>query len=1119
VNKEELRSTYQNEAGVKQLSDKLTQGVLHAYIKGLAGSSQAFILYGVFCNTQKYQLVILNNKEDAIYFFNDIENISGLKEQVFFFPLSEKIPYQPEQTDNTNILMRAEMLNSINKDNRPKIIVTYPEALYEKVITRQNLLKNTLDIEVGKHYTIDFIDELMLTYNFEKVDFVYAPGQFAIRGGIVDIFSYSNENPYRIEFFDDTVESIRLFDTLTQLSKQRLNKISILPNIQENIIAEKRQSLLQYLPSDTTIWINSIDLTKNQIQKKYNQANELYQKQQKSLIEQIKPEELYIDADKFYEELLHFNIIQTGVSNELNSSYILNYHFVPQPSFNKNFDLLSHNLNELAEKKYINLILADNSKQVDRLNNIFKDKQNQVNLSPVKLQIKEGFIDHINKIACYTDHQIFERYYRYRLKEGFNKTKEALTLKDLLSLQKGDYVTHIDYGIGQYSGLEKINVNGKEQEAIRLIYKGGDVLYVSIHSLHRIAKYSGKEGAQPVLNKLGTNTWQNLKAKTKKKVKEIAYDLIKLYAKRKSTKGFAFSPDTYLQHELEASFIYEDTPDQYKATIAVKKDMEALYPMDRLICGDVGFGKTEIAIRAAFKAVNDSKQVAVLCPTTILSLQHFKNFSERLKEMPCKVDYINRFKSTKKIKETLGKLASGEIDILIGTHRILAKDVKFKDLGLLIIDEEQKFGVGAKDKLKLIKTGVDTLTLTATPIPRTLQFSLMGARDLSVINTPPPNRYPVQTEIQTFNEALIRDKIYYEVQRGGQVFFVHNRVQNIQEIAGMIQRVCPDIRVVVAHGQMDGLKLEEIMVDFMEGMYDVLVATTIIESGIDIPNANTIIINDAHNFGLSDLHQLRGRVGRSNKRAFCILLTQPMHMLTQEARKRLQTIEQFSDLGSGFSIAMKDLDIRGAGNLLGGEQSGFINELGYETYQKILDEAIAELKEEEFKELYEIELNENHEYVRDCQIETDMEILIPDWYVNNVNERLILYRELDDIKNEFELEKFHQKLTDRFGPLPAATTELIETLRLRWLAKDIGFEKIVLKNHVLYGYFISKKDSPYYNSVKFTKVLNYFQKHHNRIKMEEKNDKLRLVFTGVKDIKQAITCIAPILNPNSALEI
>lgn len=1111
MNLEELRNIYCNDAGVKQLSDKLSQGKLFSFLKNTAGSSLAFILQGIFYNTRKTQLVILNNKEDAIYFFNDIENITGLKEQVFFFPSSAKTPYQFEETDNANILMRAETLNAINKDNRPKIIVTYPDALYEKVITKQQLIKNTLDIEVSKKYSIDFIDELMLQYNFEKVDFVYAPGQFAVRGGIVDIFSYSNDNPYRIEFFDDEVESIRTFDTITQLSKQKMNRVSILPNIQEKNIALIRESLLQFIPIDTVVWINSIEWVKTEINKKYIRACELYNKQN-TLIEQIKPDELYINAEQFYNQLLNLRIVQTGITNELNCEFELNFHFLPQPSFNRNFDLLSQNLNQLSEKNYITLILADNSKQVDRLKNIFTDKHKEIKFNSIKLQIREGFIDHINKIACYTDHQIFERYYRYRLKEGFNKTKEAITLKDLLSLQKGDYVTHIDYGVGQYSGLEKININGKEQEAIRLIYKGGDVLYVSIHSLHRIAKYSGKEGTQPVLHKLGTNTWQTLKAKTKKKVKEIAFDLIKLYARRKSTRGYAFSPDTYLQNELEASFIYEDTPDQYKATVAVKKDMEAPYPMDRLVCGDVGFGKTEIAIRAAFKAVNDSKQVAILCPTTILSLQHYKNFSDRLKDMPCKVDYINRFKSSRKIKETLQKLANGEIDILIGTHRILAKDVKFKDLGLLIIDEEQKFGVAAKDKLKLLKTTVDTLTLTATPIPRTLQFSLMGARDLSVINTPPPNRYPVQTEIQTFNESLIRDKIYYEVQRGGQVFFVHNRIQNIQEIAGLIQRLCPDIRIVVAHGQMNGEKLEEIMIDFMEGMYDVLIATTIIESGIDIPNANTIIINDAHNFGLSDLHQLRGRVGRSNKRAFCVLLTQPMHMLTQEARKRIQAIEQFSDLGSGFSIAMKDLDIRGAGNLLGGEQSGFINELGYETYQKILDEAIAELKEEEFKELYQTEHNENHQYVRDCQIETDMEILIPDWYVNNVNERLVLYRELDSLKNEFELEKFIEKLTDRFGALPAATAELIEALRLRWLAKEIGFEKIVLKNNVLNCYFITKKESPYYQSLKFTKVLNYFQNNHKHVKMEEKNDKLRFVYTNVKDIKQAIEKLKPILN-------
>jgi transcription-repair coupling factor (superfamily II helicase) len=888
-------------------------------------------------------------------------------------------------------------------------------------------------------------------------------------------------------------------------------RISIVPNVQDKLLRESRESFLDYLPSATTLWIRGKDEILTRIDKEYEKAEKNYAALD-STVRQLPPEELFTQSLHFLAGIRKFSCIGFANENELGTDLHFEFKFSPQPSFNKNFDLLIKDLEAHSKQGFTNLILADQSKQVERLQTIFDDKQKEVHLQPIKLSIRDGFIDRTNKLTCYTDHQIFERYHRFKLKEGFNKTREAITLKDLLSLQKGDFVTHIDHGIGQYSGLEKIDVNGKQQEAIRLIYKGGDVLYVSIHSLHRISKYTGKEGTQPVLNKLGTNTWQTLKQKTKKKVKEIAYDLIKLYAKRKSAQGFQYSPDTYLQNELEASFLYEDTPDQLKATIAVKQDMEAPFPMDRLVCGDVGFGKTEIAMRAAFKAVTDSKQVAVLCPTTLLSIQHYKNFKERYKDLPCKVEYINRFKSSKQKKETLEKLAKGEIDVLIGTHALVGKDVKFKSLGLLIIDEEQKFGVSVKDKLKLLKENVDTLTLTATPIPRTLQFSLMGARDLSIINTPPPNRHPVQTEVTTFNEEVIRDRIMYEISRGGQVYFIHNRVQNILEIAGMLQRICPGIRIAVGHGQMDGEKLEEIMVGFIEGEYDLLLATAIIESGIDIPNANTILINDAHHFGLSDLHQLRGRVGRSNKRAFCTLLTQPMHTLTSEAKKRLQAIEQFSELGGGFSIAMRDLDIRGAGNLLGGEQSGFISDIGYETYMKILDEAVSELKETEFKDLYPIENQEEHIFVRECTIETDLEILIPDHYVNNVNERLILYRELDDLKNENDLLKFEQMMLDRFGPIPAQTAELFDTIRLRWIAREIGFEKLILKFGKLTGYFITNEQSPYYQTQTFSKVLKYLQHHHQHTKMEEKNNRLQLSVTDVRSVRAAIAIVQGIRN-------
>ena len=779
------------------------------------------------------------------------------------------------------------------------------------------------------------------------------------------------------------------------------------------------------------------------------------------------------------------------------------FHCTPQPSFNKNFELLAEHLENLIQQGYKAHIVAGQSKQLERLDQIFQDKRKDIAYVQEILEISEGFMDQNKKILYYTDHQIFQRYHRFKLKEGFKKNKEALTLKEILALQPGDYVVHIDHGVGQFSGLQKIDVNGKEQEAIRLTYKGGDILYVSIHSLHRISKFTGKEGTAPSMDKLGSNAWQNLKRKTKTKVKEIAFDLIRLYAKRKSTKGFAFQPDTYMQTELEASFMYEDTPDQYKASVAVKEDMEAAFPMDRLVCGDVGFGKTEIAIRAACKAVADGKQVAVLVPTTILSIQHYKSFKSRLKDFPVTIEYINRFKTAKQNSETLERVKNGKVDILIGTHAILGKRVVFNDLGLMIIDEEQKFGVAAKDKLKTLRANVDALTLTATPIPRTLQFSLMGARDLSIIQTPPPNRVPIRTELIPFGEEIVRDAISYEVQRGGQVFFVHNRVQNLREMAGLIQRVCPDVRIGIGHGQLSGEDLEEVMNKFIEGEFDVLVSTSIVESGIDIPNANTIIINDAHHFGMSDLHQLRGRVGRNNKQAFCYLLSPPTHMLTDDAKKRLTAIEQFSDLGSGMHIAMRDLDIRGAGNLLGGEQSGFINELGFETYQKILDEALQELKQEHFQELYEEEMKKTASFVKDTVLETDFELLIPDEYVGNISERIALYKALDDMEKEEEIQKFSKDLEDRFGPIPKPVIQLIDTMRLRWKAREIGFEKLVLKSGKMIGYFISKQDSPFYQSEAFTRILNFIKLNPVAGKMYEKDDTLRIAFPEVPNMDKA----------------
>lgn len=1121
MTKEEILKKISESKNNSVLTEELKGASTRVQLKGVIGSAAAFINATAYQHIHKTNLIILADKEEAAYFLNDLENLIG-EENVLFFPASYRMPYEHEEIDNANILLRAEVLNKINTGKKHICIVSYPEALVEKVVTKAHLTKNTLELKRGEKISIDFISDVLHEYGFTRVDYVLEPGQFSIRGGIVDIFSFSNEHPYRVEFLGNEVDSIRSFDSVSQLSIQQLVYCTIIPNVQTKLLQESRQTFFEFIPEQSVIWLKHFQLTLDRIEKGFLQAETAYNKL-KSVVSQLPPAELYVDKELFSKQVLQFPLVEFGNHFSLKPTQIITYQYSPQPSFNKNFGLLNDNLKGNIRNGLTNIIFADAAKQIERLYKIFEDispkKEGEPQLfTPILLSIHEGFIDTELKLACYTDHQLFDRYHRFRLKNSFNKKNEALTLKELKGLNPGDYITHIDYGVGRYGGLETIEVNGKMQETIRLVYKDYDIVNISIHSLHRIAKYTGKEGSEPKINKLGTNAWATLKQKTKKKVKEIAYDLIQLYAKRKALKGFKFSPDTYLQNELEASFIYEDTPDQIKSTADVKRDMESEWPMDRLICGDVGFGKTEVALRAAFKAVCDSKQVAVLVPTTILALQHYKTFRERFKELPCNVDYINRYKSAKDQKDTLEKVAKGEVDILIGTHGIVGKNVQFKDLGLIIIDEEQKFGVAVKDKLKTFKSNVDTLTLTATPIPRTLQFSMMGARDLSVISTPPPNRYPVQTELHTFNEEVIRDAIAFEVSRGGQVFFVHNRVQNIMEIAGMIQRLCPDVKVAIGHGQLEGDKLEQVMMDFVEGEYDVLVATTIIEAGLDISNANTIIINQAHMFGLSDLHQMRGRVGRSNKKAFCYLLTTPVSLLTTEARKRLKAIEEFSDLGSGFNIAMRDLDIRGAGNLLGGEQSGFINEIGFEMYQKILDEAIMELRMEH-EELRATEVGGSHQftgtvhaaYVSDCVIDTDMEILIPDEYVNNITERLNLYRELDDSKNEEELTRFERQLIDRFGPVPSQTLELIHTIRLRWLAMEIGLEKLLLKNNRMVGYFVAKQDSPYYQSEVFTKVLKFVQQNPRNCKMKEANGKLTLSFEQIKSVDDAVTALKPIL--------
>lgn len=1100
---EEFKQTYQDSDKIKAIASLLQEEAVKMSLQGLIGSSAAVVAHSVVSNHKGFHLFILPDQEEAAFFLNDLENLNKNASNILFFPHSYKRPYQLEEIDNANVVSRAEVLERINRGNA-SIVVTYPEALFEKIITKKQFAATILEIKKGVEYSLDFINELLIEYEFEKVDFVYEPGQFAVRGGIVDIFSFSNDLPYRVEFFGDEVDSIRTFDPVNQLSIKTMSRLTVVPNIQKHISKEVREDILRFLPNQTNIWIKDYLVTGEALNKAYKKAVEIYGNLPETSIKHTPPVDLFLDKPTFENTIKNFSLVEFGAQPFFEGEA---FHFNTdhQPSFNKNFDLLIEDLKKNEKAGFTNFIVSSQAKQIERLYAIFEDLNSSVQFVTLSFALHEGFIDNNKKFVCYTDHQIFERYHRFRLKEGFRKNQQALTLKEIYNLQKGDYVTHIDHGIGVFSGLEIIDVNGKPQEAIRLIYKDNDVLYVSIHSLHRISKYSGKEGTVPKMNKIGTQAWANTKNKTKSRIKEIAFDLIKLYAKRKTEEGFAFSPDTYLQNELEASFLYEDTPDQLKATIAVKEDMESSSPMDRLVCGDVGFGKTEIAVRAAFKAVADSKQVAILVPTTILALQHYKTFKERMNDLPCNIDYVNRFKSTKQVNETLKKLEEGKIDIIVGTHALVGKKVKFKDLGLIIIDEEQKFGVGVKDKLKLFKASVDTLTLTATPIPRTLQFSLMGARDLSIINTPPPNRQPVDTEVIKFSEERIRDAVSYEVQRGGQIFFVHNRVQNIHEIGGMIQRLCPNIRVAIGHGQMDGKKLEALMTDFINNEYDVLVATTIIESGIDVSNANTIIINDAQNFGLSDLHQMRGRVGRSNKKAFCYLIAPPMHTLPSDSRKRLEAIAHFSDLGSGFNIAMRDLDIRGAGNLLGGEQSGFITDIGFEMYQKILNEAMRELRQNEFKDLFEEDNSvDNNEFVTDCVLETDLELLIPDTYINNVTERLIIYQNLDNTNDKSDLAQFESNLADRFGPVPEVVHELIKSIELRWMAKEIGFERLIIKGNKMIGYFVSQADSPYYQSSHFTKVLQFVQSNPQDAKMEERNNKLRLIFQGVKSVSKAI---------------
>lgn len=1086
-------------------------------LKGLHGSLDAVLsaaFYGI--NHQNY-LFILHDKEEAAYFCNDLQNLIPDKE-ILLFPGSYKKPYDVQETENANVLFRAEILNRINhKDKSGEIIVTYPDALAEKVINKKSLQKNTISLNTGAELKLKSFIDLLLSFDFEKTDFVFEAGQFSVRGGIIDIYSYANELPVRIELVGNDIDSLRTFDPETQLSVEHLKEAHIIPNVQTRLKKETRDSFLSFLPEGTKIFIKDYELTLDVIQKYFEKTNDVFDAiMEKSGETQVilSPEDIFETASSFVDNLKEFTRIEFGNRFTEHESDVFEFHSQSQPSFNKNFEMLAKNLESNQENGYQNLFSSESENQVDRLSTIFSEINPWIQFNTLRVELRSGYIDDLLKIAIYTDHQLFERYHRYKSKTKYTRSK-ALTLRELQTLQPGDYVTHIDYGIGRFVGLDKVEVNGRKQETLRLVYKDDDLLYVGVQSLHKISRFTGKEGKPPVISKLGSQDWEIKKRKVKSKVKDIATDLIKLYAKRKAAPGFRFSKDSFLQAELESSFIFEDTPDQAKSTREIKDDMEKDYPMDRLVCGDVGFGKTEVAIRAAFKSVADSKQVAVLVPTTILAFQHFRTFTERLFDFPVQIEYISRFKSSKSIRNTLKNLAEGKTDIVIGTHRLVNKDVVFKNLGLLIIDEEQKFGVSVKEKLKEMRVNVDTLTLTATPIPRTLHFSLMGARDLSIIETAPPNRQPVTTEIHTFNETVIRDAISFEIRRGGQVFFVHNRIQDIEEAANIIMRLVPDASLAIAHGQMKGEKLEKIMLRFIEGEYDILVSTNIIESGLDIPNANTIIINRAHMFGLSDLHQMRGRVGRSNRKAFCFLLTPPALAMTVDARKRLKTLEEFSDLGDGFKVAMRDLDIRGAGNLLGGEQSGFINDLGFDTYHRILDEAIQELKEGEFKKLFEQDLKKKAAFLaEDCIIETDLEMLIPEDYVNNISERLSLYSRLDNIKAEEELVEFMNEIQDRFGNIPESVYTLFETVRVRWLAEKLGMERLIFKNNMLKAHFIDPDNTVFYNSQVFGNILQYIKENPRKCNLKEYRNKPMLLIRDIQSVNDAIN-ILQIMSKNS----
>lgn len=1112
MNLEALLENFRNDPRITRIADAaLLPSPQQIRLVNLAGSAAEFVMSAVYMHPSMHalnHLIVLNDAEEAAYFHNTLESLIRPID-LFYFPSSFKNNKNYSLLNSSHVMLRTEALTRFAAPGNRKIMVTFPEAMMEKVVMAETLSGNIISIKVNDTLDIDSLMARFVGYGFSRTDFVYEPGQFAMRGGILDIYSFGNEKPYRIELFGNEVDSIRIFDPESQLSERKILQVNIIPNVDVRFDDEQKTTLPAFLPENTLIWVKDFDFMREKWMDEESNLDLFWQRtttdgqgrdDEDTNTVSLRRED-FASAQELEELTASHHRISFGYKGMLPAPTLEEtFQIRTQPAFNRQFDLLIKDLQQWESKKFTTYIFAENPRQLERLHSIFVDLQVEIHFVPVPVAIHEGFIDESLKLVCYTDHQVFQRYHKYRIKQAYNKSK-ALTIRALKELQPGDYVVHIDHGVGVYSGLQKIDIGGKTQEAVRILYKDSDLLYVNINSLHKISKYTGKEGHIPKVNKIGSDAWQKLKDKTKIRVKQIAFDLIKLYAQRKAQAGFAHAPDNYMQTELEASFIYEDTPDQSKAVADVKKDMESPHPMDRLICGDVGFGKTEVAVRAAFKTCLDGRQAAILVPTTILAFQHYKTFRERLRDFPVTVDYINRFKSAKEKKETLQRVEEGKIDIIIGTHALLAKDVKFKDLGLLVIDEEQKFGVGHKEKMKTLKTEVDCLTLTATPIPRTLQFSLMGARDLSIINTPPPNRQPIQTEVQVFNEDFIRDAIYFETERGGQVFFIHNRIQGLGEMAAIIRGLCPDLQVGFAHGQLEGHELEERILDFIDRKYDVLVCTNIVESGVDIPNVNTIIVNNAHQFGLSDLHQLRGRVGRSNRKAFCYLLAPPMSMLPSDSRKRLQTLEQHSELGSGFQIAMRDLDIRGAGNMLGGEQSGFMVEIGFEMYQKILDEAIRELKRTDFRDVFKEEISREDDFVKDCTIDTDLEILIPDDYVESITERLTLYYRLDNLADEEELQAFHQELSDRFGPVPTRVDSLFTTVRCRKLGVELGFERMTLKQDTLRCYFVNNPESPYFESRIFKSILDFIQTATNKGRLKQVGKNFMIVFEDMTDME------------------